>query len=107
MLGWFGRKSHSKPEKATPRAETQAQVPFALNVTVQAQQQLTAVLRGLKSLKEAEAVVQGAALPERVFSNAEGNVVQAADVLGIGQATIYRKIKRYGIKLKRRRRVPK
>jgi DNA-binding NtrC family response regulator len=31
----------------------------------------------------------------------EGNVVQAAQLLGIGQATIYRKIKRYGIILRR------
>ena len=39
-------------------------------------QKLTTVLRGLKSLKESEAVVSGSALPERVFSNAEGNVVR-------------------------------
>jgi DNA-binding NtrC family response regulator len=35
------------------------------------------------------------------LDSCEGNVVQAAQVLGIGQATIYRKIKRYGISLRR------
>jgi transcriptional regulator of acetoin/glycerol metabolism len=32
------------------------------------------------------------------------NVVRAAEMLGMAQATIYRKIKRYGIELKRWRR---
>jgi two-component system, NtrC family, response regulator HydG len=41
------------------------------------------------------------------LDRAEGNVVQAADFLGMGQATIYRKIKRYGIELKRHRRIPR
>ncbi len=38
------------------------------------------------------------------LENAQGNVVAAARLLGVGQATVYRKIKRYGIELRRGRR---
>lgn len=38
------------------------------------------------------------------LEKAQGNVVAAARMLGVGQATVYRKIKRYGIELKRGRR---
>src|SRR3979411_2496035 len=44
MVGWFGRKHQEKTETAPPKAETPPRVPFALNVTAQAQQQLAAVL---------------------------------------------------------------
>ncbi|MEX0937699.1 MAG: sigma-54 dependent transcriptional regulator [Pirellulales bacterium] len=37
------------------------------------------------------------------LARAHGNVVDAAQLLGVGQATVYRKIKRYGIELGRRR----
>jgi DNA-binding NtrC family response regulator len=37
------------------------------------------------------------------LARAHGNVVDAAHLLGVGQATVYRKIKRYGIELGRRR----
>jgi DNA-binding NtrC family response regulator len=37
----------------------------------------------------------------RALSQTQWNVVQAARILGLGQATVYRKMKRYGIHLKR------
>jgi DNA-binding NtrC family response regulator len=37
------------------------------------------------------------------LSRSGGNAVEAARMLGVGQATVYRKIKRYGIELKRHR----
>ena len=36
------------------------------------------------------------------LAQSNGNVVKAASVLGIGQATVYRKMKRYGIRVERR-----
>jgi DNA-binding NtrC family response regulator len=39
---------------------------------------------------------------QEALDNCERNVVQAAEFLGLGQATLYRKIKRYGIALRPR-----
>jgi DNA-binding NtrC family response regulator len=38
------------------------------------------------------------------LSQSGGNVVRAASILGLGQATVYRKLKRYGIRVERKQR---